>query len=175
MRFDCRMAWLNEVGHIEYSDTFEIRCNVVLGSAMLVMGLAAMGANECLAGRLWEEKEGGAVQGVTDSFSYCPTLFWRLKKWVLTNIPQIAPSSNTLFPHSSPYPKAIDIRSGRLHNLLHPRLRYPATGPYHSNLYDVYESYSQETLATLHPFGHGRYGAILCDRHMLRISGNHDR
>lgn len=73
--FDCRMSWLNEIGHIEYSDAFERRCNIILGSSMLVIGFTAMAANECLGGRLWVEKEGGAVQGVCDSFSYCPILF----------------------------------------------------------------------------------------------------
>ena len=69
--FDCRISW-NEIRHIEYSDAFERRCNIILGSSMLVMGFTAMAANECLGGRALGREGGGAVQGVCDSFSYCP-------------------------------------------------------------------------------------------------------
>lgn len=48
----CKISWLREVGSMEYSDEFERRINIALGSAALTMGLC-MGFWNASAG-LWE-------------------------------------------------------------------------------------------------------------------------
>lgn len=72
--FDCRISWLNEIGHIEYSDAFERRCNIILGSSMLVIGFTAMAANECLGEGFGSRRKGALFRGYVIRFlivQYC--------------------------------------------------------------------------------------------------------
>jgi hypothetical protein len=41
----CRAAWVNAVGHIEYSDYYEKRWNQTMGTAGLILGQTAMLVN----------------------------------------------------------------------------------------------------------------------------------
>ena len=58
----CKVAWVREVGHIDYSDAFERQLGIYNGTAFLEIGICAMLLNENNGGALW--KEGDALYWV---------------------------------------------------------------------------------------------------------------
>lgn len=59
---DCKIAWVREVGHIEYSDAFERKLGIWSGAGLLVIGICAMLLNESTGRAIW--KEGDALYWV---------------------------------------------------------------------------------------------------------------
>lgn len=61
----CRARWLQQLGHVEYSDAFERRLYVISGIAGIVLGLGVWGCNIQLD--WWEQ---GAALGLVCSSYY---------------------------------------------------------------------------------------------------------
>jgi len=59
---DCKIAWVREVGHIDYDDAFERRLGIWSGTAFIVFGICAMLLNESTGRAVW--KEGDALYWV---------------------------------------------------------------------------------------------------------------
>ena len=54
---DCKISWVREVGHIEYSDAFERIVGIWAGAAFLVFGVCSMLLNESTNMGVWKEGE----------------------------------------------------------------------------------------------------------------------
>ncbi|KAH8599560.1 hypothetical protein B0O99DRAFT_610854 [Bisporella sp. PMI_857] len=62
---ECRISWLQEVGHMDYSDQLEQRIGIISGASLLVMGVCAMLINESIG--VWEQDT--ALDWITSSLA----------------------------------------------------------------------------------------------------------